>query len=74
MKSEYIGVHEVDNGQTHSNNSSAICRRIVWVCLTILWDWRLKGLSLVSGVFIIKSDYLSVIKLLTNFTPLAYFL
>ena len=19
------------------------CRRIVWVCLTILWDWRLKG-------------------------------
>ena len=31
------------NDQTHSNNSSAICRRIVWVCLTILWDWRLKG-------------------------------
>ena len=30
------------NGQTHSNNSSAICRRIVWVCLTILWDWRLR--------------------------------
>ena len=23
------------NGQTHSNNSSANCRRIVWVCLTI---------------------------------------
>ena len=20
-----------------------ICRRIVWVCLTILWGWRLKG-------------------------------
>ena len=20
-----------------------ICRRIVWVCLTILWYWRLKG-------------------------------
>ena len=19
------------------------CRRIVWVCLTILWDWRFKG-------------------------------
>ena len=19
------------------------CRRIVWVCLTLLWDWRLKG-------------------------------
>ena len=31
------------NGKTHSNNSSAICRRIVWVCLTILWGWRLKG-------------------------------
>ena len=21
----------------------AICRRIFWVCLTILWNWRLKG-------------------------------
>ena len=31
------------NGQTHSNNSSPICRRIVWVYLTILWSWRLKG-------------------------------
>ena len=31
------------NSQTPSNNLSAICRRIVWVCLTILWDWRLKG-------------------------------
>ena len=30
------------NGQTHSNNSSANCRRIVWVYLTILWDWHLK--------------------------------
>ena len=28
-------------GQTRSNNSSAICRQIVWVCLTILWGWRL---------------------------------
>ena len=26
------------NRQTHSNNSSAIWRRIVWVCLAILWD------------------------------------
>ena len=25
------------NGQTHLNNSSANCRRIVWVCWTILW-------------------------------------
>ena len=31
------------NGQTHSNNSSAVSRRIVWMCLTILWDWGLKG-------------------------------
>ena len=28
-------------GQTHSNNSSAVgcCRRIILVCLTILWGW-----------------------------------
>ena len=38
------------NGQTHSNNSSAICQRIVWVGLIIIWDWRLKG----SGTFFIK--------------------
>ena len=31
------------NGRTHSNNSSAICRRNVWVCVPILWDWRSKG-------------------------------
>ena len=31
------------NGQTYSTNSSANCRRIVWVRLTILWDWCLKG-------------------------------
>ena len=31
------------NCQTYSNNSSAISRRIVWVRLTILWYWRLKG-------------------------------
>ena len=31
------------NDQTHSNNSSAICRRIIWVCLTILWIWCLKS-------------------------------
>ena len=31
------------NAQTHWNNSSIICRRIVWVCLTILWNWRLKA-------------------------------
>ena len=31
------------NGQKHLTNSSVNCRRIAWVCLTILWDWRLKG-------------------------------
>ena len=31
------------NSQTDSNNSSANCQRIVWVCLTILWNWRLNG-------------------------------
>ena len=31
------------NGQTHANNSSANCWRIVWVCLTILWHCCLKG-------------------------------
>ena len=30
-------------GQTHSNNLSAVCRRIVWLCLTILWYWCLRG-------------------------------
>ena len=39
------------NVQTHSNNLLANCRRIVWrrivwVCLTILWDWRLKGYNI----------------------------
>ena len=24
------------------------CRRIVWVCLTILWGWRLKGWKLLT--------------------------
>ena len=31
------------NDQTHSKNSSPICRWIVWVCLNILWGWRLRG-------------------------------
>ena len=36
-------------GQTHSNNSPAICRRIVWVCLTILcnfWDFQQRNRKL----------------------------
>ena len=36
-------VQTPQNGQTHLNNLSAKCRRIVWECLTILWGWRLKG-------------------------------
>lgn len=28
------------NGQAHSK---AVCGQIVWVSLTILWGWRLKG-------------------------------
>ena len=35
-----------ESRQTHSNNSSANCRRIVWVCLTILWGWRLKSFTI----------------------------
>ena len=31
------------NGQTHSNHSTANWRRIVWACLTILWGWHLKS-------------------------------
>ena len=31
------------NGQIHPNSSSAIWRRTVWVCLTILLCWRSKG-------------------------------
>ena len=31
------------NDQTHSNSSSANCQQIVWVCLTILWGWRLRS-------------------------------
>ena len=38
-----VSVPISQNGQTHSNNSSASYRRIVLVCLTILWDWHLKG-------------------------------
>ena len=30
------------NGQTHSDNSSANCRRIVWFYLIIFWNWGLK--------------------------------
>ena len=34
----------VKHTQTIRNNSSAICQRLVWVCLTILGGgWRLKG-------------------------------
>ena len=39
------------NGQTHSNNSSAICRQIVWVCLTILW--KVKEISVIAVLFLV---------------------
>ena len=28
---------------SNTNNSLAICRRVVWVCWPFLWGWRLKG-------------------------------
>ena len=36
-------VQTPQSGQTHLNNLSAKYRRFVWVCLTILWGWRLNG-------------------------------
>ena len=39
----------ITNVQTHSKNSLADCRRIVWLCLTILWDWRLRVKGFFSG-------------------------
>ena len=30
-------------GQTHSKQFVGCCRRLVWVCLTIMWVWRWKG-------------------------------
>ena len=43
LLSLYLGLGTPQNGLTHPNNSSAISRRIVWVCSAILWGWRLKG-------------------------------
>ena len=31
------------NGNITESNGKFICRRIVSVCLAILWDWRLKS-------------------------------
>ena len=46
------------NGQTQSSKSSANSRQIVWVCLTILWGWHLKGLTFESCVYLNHwSDY-----------------
>ena len=30
----------------NSNNSSAVANELFWVCLTILWSWRLKRLEI----------------------------
>ena len=37
------------SGQTQSNNSLAIRRRIVWLYLTILWSWRWQGWGYAQG-------------------------
>ena len=55
------------NGLTYSNNSSVICQRILWVCLTILWDWRLKDYNpphyrLLSGA---RGKYITIIYVFT---------
>ena len=47
----------------HSNNSSAICRRIFWVCLTILWSWRLKGQALLIYFLRNNSSVLSTLNM-----------
>ena len=49
------------NGQTHSNSSSANCRQIVWMCLTILWNWILKGQRKLMNFVIFKKDIVSTI-------------
>ena len=32
----------LQNGQTHWSNLSAFADELFWLCLTILWGWRLK--------------------------------
>ena len=58
------------NGQTDSNNSSAICRRNVWVCLTIFVKLGLKGLTSISvylpGYFKSRQGLLEIGAPLTN--------
>ena len=55
------------NGQARSNNSSAICRQIVWVCLIILWGWCLKGLISWWGRFSVNGQFLQIFLGFTNF-------
>ena len=43
LKTLTLSAPTPQNGQTHSKNESANHGRIVWVCLTMLWSWRLKG-------------------------------
>ena len=64
----YQTIRRLKNGQTHFKNLAAFAarflkwvwpfwsRRIVWVCLTILWGLALKGLSLYC--FIYRVTYL----------------
>ena len=60
LKIKQLYVPTPQNGQTHSNNLSAICRRIVWVCMIILWNWPLK-------------DKVGYETLFRNWTPTCYF-
>ena len=44
MKSSAFNVNSLGANPIKSSNTlQQCCRRIVWVCLTILWGWRLKG-------------------------------
>ena len=44
-----IFLADFGNGQTHSIKQFVGCyQQIVWVCLTILWSWCLKGKPLIT--------------------------
>ena len=48
----FIYFHSLNSNSSKWSNTLkqfvGCCRRIVWVCLTILWSWHLKGLSILS--------------------------
>ena len=73
------------NGQTHSKNSSAICRQIFWLCLTIFfglalknltpadfevfWQIRKKSFLSVSSLFVKLFKFLPQVFIWCSFTP-----